>query len=137
MSVTQPVTPAPIRRTARCAVLRGRGAAADRRRRVAVAAGAALLAAGLAGCSGGQSAVGTVQYSSGHGNLVQVANPVVDQCHRLSPGGARAITNNTLVDMRMFRSRDCSGPESAYVATTFSDTAVDGELPWRSFNFVH
>jgi hypothetical protein len=135
MSVTQPVITALTRRTRRPSTRAG--AAADRRRRVAVAAGAALLAAGLAGCSGDRSSVGPVRYSSGHGNLVEVSNPVVDRCHRLSPGGARAVTNGTLVDLRVFRSRDCSGPEAAYIATTLTDTATAGGLPWRSYDFVH
>lgn len=106
-------------------------------RRLTIATGAALLALALTGCSGlGRSMVGTVSYDTKHELLVTLTSPSVKGCHKLSPGGATKVRNNTLVDMRLFRTRDCQGPYT-YVATNTTDQIAPRTLTWRSYNVVH
>ncbi|MEU8542609.1 hypothetical protein AB0C52_21960 [Streptomyces sp. NPDC048717] len=106
-------------------------------RRLTIATGAVLLSLAVSGCSGlGRSMVGTVSYETAHDIEVTVTSPVVRGCHRLSPGGATRVRNATLVDMRLFRTRDCRGP-NIYVATRTSDQIAPGTLPWRSYSVVH
>ncbi|MFK4225845.1 hypothetical protein [Streptomyces sp. NPDC019890] len=107
-------------------------------RRLRVVAGAALLTIALAGCSGlGRTAVGTISYGSANERLVMVSNPLVTGCHSLGPAGATTVTNNTLVDIILYPSRDCSGDESTYLPTETSDDIAPGAPLWRSYSTVH
>ncbi|MEV7423821.1 MULTISPECIES: hypothetical protein [unclassified Streptomyces] len=108
-------------------------------RRLGLAAGAACLAlAATTGCSGlGRSALGTIAYETGQKRLLQVDNPSVRGCHRLAPAGAVAVTNRTLVDIVMYRTADCTGGNTIYIATTVSDVIAPGSGPWRSYSVVH
>lgn len=109
-----------------------------RRRRLGVAAGAALLTLAASGCSGlGRTAVGPVTYTTEKDAVVSVNSPSVKGCHRLAPAGAKEIVNRTLVDLVLYTSRDCSGEGSAYVATTFTDVKAGSSPPWRSYRIVH
>jgi hypothetical protein len=106
-------------------------------RRLTIATGAALLSLAVAGCSGlGRTMVGTVSHETEHGAEVTVTSPGVRGCHRLAPGGATLVRNATLVDMRLFRTRDCRGPYT-YVPTRTADQIAPNTLPWRSYNVVH
>ncbi|MET9376543.1 hypothetical protein ABZX98_20755 [Streptomyces sp. NPDC002992] len=107
-------------------------------RRLGIAAGAALLTLGVAGCSGlGRSAVGTITYETGNEVAVTVTSPSVRGCHRLAPAGATRIENRTLVDIIMYPTRDCRGSEPIYVPTRSADSIVPGTAPWRSYTVVH
>ncbi|RDG39193.1 hypothetical protein [Streptomyces corynorhini] len=108
-------------------------------RRLGLAAGAACLAlAATTGCSGlGRSALGTIAYETARKRMVQVDSPAVRGCHRLAPAGAVAVTNRTLADIVMYRTTDCTGKDSIYVATTVSDVIAPGAGPWRSYRVVH
>ncbi len=107
-------------------------------RRLAGAAGAALLTLAVAGCSGlGRTAVGTLTYETVRENTFTVSNPLVTGCHRLGLVGAAAIVNRTMVDIIVYPTPDCSGDESIYVATTTSDLVAPGARPWRSYSLVH
>lgn len=109
-----------------------------RRRRSGIAAGTALLALTVAGCSGlGRTAVGPVTYMTERNATVTLQSPPVRGCHRLDPAGAKAVTNGTLVDLVLYRTPDCTGPGSTYLATTFSDVNGTSAPPWRSFRTVH
>ncbi|MGW0789267.1 hypothetical protein ACWD04_13650 [Streptomyces sp. NPDC002911] len=108
------------------------------RRRAGMAAGAALLTLAATGCSGlGRTAVGPVSYTTAQDEVVTVHRPSVKGCHTMEPAGAGKVDNRTLVDMILYTTRDCSGRETAYVATTFTDTNAARALPWRSYRFVH
>ncbi|MFC9946060.1 hypothetical protein [Streptomyces pratensis] len=108
------------------------------RRRTGIAAGAVLLTLTVTGCSGlGRTAVGPVSYSTDQDKVVTVHSPSVKGCHRMEPAGAQKIENNTLVDIILYTTPDCTGRQSAYVATTFSDANAGRALPWRSYRFVH
>lgn len=108
------------------------------RRRTGIAAGAALLALAATGCSGlGRTAVGPVSYTTEQDKVVTVHSPSVKGCHTMEPAGSGKIYNRTLVDIVLYTTRDCSGRETAYVATTFSDTNAAHALSWRSYRFVH
>ncbi|GLF95871.1 hypothetical protein [Streptomyces yaizuensis] len=111
------------------------------RRRLARAGGAALLAvatAAVAGCSGlGRTAVGTVEYETAAHRHVQVNSPLVTGCHAVETPGAVRVLNNTLVDMIMYPTGDCSGDASIYVPTTTSDVVAPGAGVWRTYSFVH
>jgi hypothetical protein len=107
-------------------------------RRLAIAAGATLLTFAVAGCSGlGRNAVGTVSYETSLQRSVLVGNPLVRGCHRLAPAGAVRISNRTLVDFMLYRTPNCSGPGSTYVASTFTSNIAPGTPPWRSYSIVH
>ncbi|MFI8823161.1 hypothetical protein [Streptomyces sp. NPDC053431] len=107
-------------------------------RRLTIATGAALLSLAVAGCSGlGRSAVGTISYETGRELLVTVTSPSVKGCHRLAPTGATRIENNSLVDLQLYRTRDCRGDKPVYVATNTGDEITPGTLPWRSYSVVH
>lgn len=107
-------------------------------RRIGVAAGAALLTIAVAGCSGlGRNAVGTIEYVTERERVVTVTNPLVTGCHRLSPPGATAVSNKTLIDMVLYPNRECSGGMTTYVATASSDTIAPGARPWGSYTLVH
>ncbi|WP_330242161.1 hypothetical protein [Streptomyces sp. NBC_00525] len=109
-----------------------------RRRRLAIAAQAVLLTLTVAGCSGlGRTAVGPVIYTTERDAVIQVNSPSVKGCHRLAPAGAKAVANETLVDIILYPTPDCSGPGTAYVATSFSDENAHTAPPWRSFSTVH
>ncbi|WP_250289858.1 hypothetical protein [Streptomyces atroolivaceus] len=108
------------------------------RRRSGIAAGAALLTLAVAGCSGlGRTAVGPVAYTTGRDEVVTLHSPSVKGCHELARDGAEKVENRTLVDIILYTSRDCTGRQSAYVATTFTDANAARALPWRSYRFVH
>ena len=109
-----------------------------RRRRLGIAAGTTFLALAVAGCSGlGRTAVGPVTYTTEHDATVTVHSPLVRGCHRLDPAGAKAVSNNTLIDLILYQTPDCTGPGTTYVATTVSDVTGTGVPPWRSFSTVH
>lgn len=112
--------------------------ARHRRRRTGIAAGATLLTLALTGCSGlGRTAVGPVTYTTGRDRVVNVQSPVVTGCHEMAPAGAHEVINRTLIDMILYRTRDCSGGGTTYVATTLTDVNSPRSLPWRSYRFVH
>ncbi|MEV0966599.1 MULTISPECIES: hypothetical protein [unclassified Streptomyces] len=107
-------------------------------RRLGIAAGAVLLTAALAGCSGlGRTAVGTVNYEPGGVRVVTVSNPVVTGCHSLLPDGAVRIENATLIDLIAYRTPDCTGGDTTYIATTLFNNIAPGTQPWRSYRWVH
>lgn len=109
-----------------------------RRRRLGVAAGAALLTLAVSGCSGlGRTAVGPVIYSTERDAVILVNSPSVKGCHRLAPAGVHEVENRTLVDVVMYRTRNCTGRDTTYVPTTFTDTKAPPSLPWRSYSIVH
>ncbi|MFH8475638.1 hypothetical protein [Streptomyces sp. NPDC018000] len=109
-----------------------------RRRRLGTAAGAALLTLTVAGCSGlGRTAVGPVTYTTERDAVIMVNSPSVRGCHRLAPAGAKEVSNGTLIDIILYRTRDCTGPGTTYLATKLSDVNGAHALPWRSFSTVH
>ncbi|MGW1231978.1 hypothetical protein [Streptomyces californicus] len=109
-----------------------------RRRRLGAVAGVSLLALAAAGCSGlGRTAVGPVTYTTERDAVVQVNSPSVRGCHRMAPAGAHEVENGTLVDVILYRTRDCTGRGTTYVPTRFSDVTAPGSGPWRSYSFVH
>ncbi|MEU1124796.1 hypothetical protein ABZ371_14790 [Streptomyces sp. NPDC005899] len=109
-----------------------------RHRRARMAAGAVLLTLGVSGCSGlGRTAVGPVIYTTGQDRIVSVQSPTVRGCHRMAPAGARAVDNQTLVDLVLYPTTDCTGRSTTYVATDLSDVSAPRALPWRSYRFVH
>ncbi|MER6911317.1 hypothetical protein ABT354_06565 [Streptomyces sp. NPDC000594] len=112
-----------------------------RRRRIAAVSGVALLVAAvatIAGCSGlGRTAVGTVEYETAAHRHVQINSPRVTGCHAVESPGAVRVLNNTLVDMIMYPTGDCSGKGSIYVPTTTSNVVAPGAGIWRTYSFVH
>ncbi|MER5497386.1 MULTISPECIES: hypothetical protein [unclassified Streptomyces] len=109
-----------------------------RRRRLGIAAGTALLTLTVAGCSGlGRTAVGPVIYTTQRNVDIAVNSPPVKGCHRLAPSGAKAVFNETLIDIILYRTFDCTGPGTTYLATGLSDFNPPSVLPWRSFSTVH
>ncbi|MFE4648972.1 hypothetical protein [Streptomyces sp. NPDC056707] len=109
-----------------------------RRRRFGIAAGTALLTVTVAGCSGlGRTAVGPVTYVTERDAVIMVNSPSVRGCHQLAPAGAKEVLNGTLIDIILYRTRDCTGPGTTYVATTLADVNPPSALPWRSFSTVH
>ncbi|MER6996429.1 hypothetical protein [Streptomyces sp. NPDC000410] len=107
-------------------------------RRLGIAAGTALLSLAVAGCSGlGRTAVGTVTYETQRHAVVTVSNPLVTGCHRLAPSGAHRVENNTLVDLWLYTTPNCTGSNAEYVATTMFNNIAPGALPWRSYSTVH
>ncbi|WP_406448986.1 hypothetical protein OG782_08710 [Streptomyces sp. NBC_00876] len=108
-----------------------------RRRRLGIAAQAALLTLTVAGCSGlGRTAVGPVTYTTERDAVIMVNSPSVKGCHLL-PLGAKAVANGTLIDIVLYRTRNCTGPGTTYLATTLTDVNPPTALPWRSFTTVH
>ncbi|MFF7711995.1 hypothetical protein ACIOWI_03615 [Streptomyces sp. NPDC087659] len=107
-------------------------------RRLGIATGAVLLTAALTGCSGmGRTAVGTVTYQAGADRVVTVSNPVVTGCHKLRPAGAVRIENATMIDLIAYRTPNCTGGDTEYIATTLFDNIAPGTQPWRSYSWVH
>ncbi|MFJ9828317.1 hypothetical protein ACIRSU_28710 [Streptomyces sp. NPDC101160] len=107
-------------------------------RRLTIATGAALLSLAVTGCSGlGRSMVGTVSYETGRGLGVRVTSPSVKGCHRLAPAGATKVENSTLVDMRLYRTRNCDAPHNTYLPSNSGDEIAPGTLPWRSYSVIH
>ncbi|WP_369143647.1 hypothetical protein [Streptomyces sp. R44] len=108
------------------------------RRRLTTATGAVLLTLAVAGCSGlGRSTVGTIEYETQRELLVSVTSPSVNGCHRLAPSGVTKVRNNSLTDIVMYRTRDCTGGNSIYVATNTANWTAPDTLPWRSYSVVH
>lgn len=107
-------------------------------RRLTIATGAALLTLAVTGCSGlGRSMVGTLEYETGRELAVTVTSPSVKGCHRLAPSGVTKIVNNTLVDIQLYRTRDCRGEKPTYVASSSGNEIAPGTLPWRSYSVIH
>ncbi|MFF3323418.1 hypothetical protein [Streptomyces sp. NPDC002889] len=107
-------------------------------RRPAVAAGAALLALAITGCSGlGRTAVGPLTFETGRKHHVTLNSPPVGGCDSPGPDGAVAVENETEVDVILYPTADCSGDESIYVPSGMSDVVAPGAGPWRSYSFVH
>ncbi|MFE0775375.1 hypothetical protein [Streptomyces sp. NPDC058861] len=108
------------------------------RRRLTTATGAVLLTLAVAGCSGlGRTAVGTIEYETEREVGVQVTSPSVKGCHRLAPSGATKVENNTLVDIVLYRTRDCRGEDPTYLPSDTGDRIVPDTLPWRSYSVIH
>ncbi|WEH42371.1 hypothetical protein OG233_24180 [Streptomyces sp. NBC_01218] len=109
-----------------------------RRPRAAGAVLLALTALGAAsGCSGlGRTAVGPVIYTNERDVEVMEQSPLVRGCHAL-PGGAKTVDNNTLIDMVLYRSRDCTGKGSTYLSTRLTDQDAPSTPVWRSYTLVH
>lgn len=108
------------------------------RRRLTTATGAVLLTLAVAGCSGlGRSAVGTISYETERELVVTVTSPSVKGCHRLAPSGVTKVENNSLLDIVMYRTRDCRGENSIYVPTKSGNRIAPDTLPWRSYSIVH
>ncbi|MFF4184219.1 hypothetical protein ACFYZ9_13600 [Streptomyces sp. NPDC001691] len=111
---------------------------ARRRRRTRIAAGAALLALATTACSSlGRTAIGTISYSIGPETTVTLTSPKVRGCHRLPPSGTTGLSNNTLVDMVMYRTPDCTGKDTTYIGSRLTNNVAPKAAPWRSFSFVH
>ncbi|MFI6683460.1 hypothetical protein [Streptomyces sp. NPDC050485] len=111
---------------------------ASRRRRTAIVAGTVLFALATAACSElDRTAVGTVSYSTGTAQAVTLTSPKVRGCHRLPPTGATYVNNNTLVDMVMYPTPDCTGKVTTYIGSKFADNVAPKAAPWRSYTFVH
>ncbi|MER5849044.1 hypothetical protein ABT126_18790 [Streptomyces sp. NPDC002012] len=109
-----------------------------RRRRLGIAAGTVLLTLTVAGCSGlGRTAVGPISYTTERDAVIMVNSPSVKGCHPLAPAGAKEVSNGTLIDIILYRTPNCTGPGTTYLATTLSDVNGAGALPWRSFSTVH
>ncbi|WP_406345082.1 hypothetical protein [Streptomyces sp. NBC_00648] len=114
------------------------GRSASARRRLGFAAGAALLTLATAACSAlGRTAVGTFSYSTTAERIVKISSPPVKGCHRMAPSGATAVLNNTLADVRVYRTLNCRGKEMAYIPSRLGDNIAPNTLPWRSYAFVH
>ncbi|MFF3603441.1 hypothetical protein [Streptomyces sp. NPDC002463] len=108
------------------------------RRRLTTATGAVLLTVAVAGCSGlGRTAVGTIRSETQREFVVTVTSPLVQGCHRLAPSGVTKVHNNSLNDIMMYRTRDCKGGNSTYVATNSANWIAPDTLPWRSYSIVH
>lgn len=109
-----------------------------RRRRARIAAGAVLLALATTACSSlGRTSVGTVTYSIGADTDVKLTSPKVRGCHRLPPSGTTELYNNTLVDMVMYRTPDCTGKDTTYIGSRLANNTAPKAAPWRSYSFVH
>ncbi|MFC9797575.1 hypothetical protein [Streptomyces sp. NPDC057695] len=109
------------------------------RRRLTTATGAVLLTFAVAGCSSfGRTMVGTLSYETDREVVVTVTSPSVNGCHRLlAPSGVHRVENNTLVDIRLYPTRDCKGKHNIYLPTNTSYRVAPGALPWRSYNVIH
>ncbi|MER0445009.1 hypothetical protein ABR738_10585 [Streptomyces sp. Edi4] len=122
MSVTASQSPAPSRR----------------RRRTRIVTGAVLLALATTACSSlGRTAVGTISYTAGSDRSTTLTSPKVRGCHRLPPAGTKQVLNNTLVDMVMYRTPDCTGKDTTYIGSRLTDNAAPRAAAWRSYSFVH
>ncbi|WP_438294429.1 hypothetical protein [Streptomyces sp. HUAS TT7] len=109
-----------------------------RRRRTRLAAGAVLLTLATTACSSlGRTSVGTITYSIGPETSVMLTSPKVRGCHKLPPSGTTELYNNTLVDMVMYRTPDCTGKDTTYIGSRLANNTAPKALPWRSFSFVH
>ncbi|MFF0436602.1 hypothetical protein ACFYU9_30850 [Streptomyces sp. NPDC004327] len=107
-------------------------------RRLTIATGTVLLTFAVAGCSGlGRSAVGTISYETGRELAVTVTSPSVNGCHRLAPSGVTKIENASMLDLRLYRTRDCTGEHNIYLPSRSGNEIVPGTPPWRSYSVVH
>ncbi|MEU9096238.1 hypothetical protein [Streptomyces sp. NPDC048361] len=123
MSVTASQSPAPASR---------------RRRRTRIVAGAVLLTLATTACSSlGRTAVGTVSYPVGPDHAISLTSPKVRGCHRVLPTGTSEVFNNTLVDMIMYRTPDCTGKDTTYIGSRLTNNVAPQAPPWRSYSFVH
>ncbi|WP_051944195.1 hypothetical protein [Streptacidiphilus rugosus] len=96
-----------------------------------VLGGAALLAA-LAGCA--DPPVGTV--SASNGRVVEtISNPPDKACHLFAPIGVSSVFDNTLADMRLYPSADCTG-HNDYLSTETSVGVGANNVVYRSYSFV-
>ncbi|MFE9121211.1 hypothetical protein [Streptomyces sp. NPDC007172] len=109
-----------------------------RRRQRRLTAGAVLLVLATTACSSlGRTAVGTVSYAIGPETSVTLTSPKVSGCHRLPPSGTTQVYNNTLVDMVMYRTPNCTGKDTVYLGSRLANNVAPKALPWRSYSFVH
>ncbi|AXG77290.1 hypothetical protein [Streptomyces paludis] len=108
-------------------------------RRLALAAGAALLTLGGAtGCASlDRTGLGTIAYETANKHLVQVDSPRVRGCHRFAAAGAVKVTNRTRVDLVMYPSDHCAGGNTVYIPTATADEVAPGAGVWRSYTLVH
>ncbi|MFE7548441.1 hypothetical protein [Streptomyces gardneri] len=109
------------------------------RRRLTTATGAVLLTLAVAGCSSlDRTMVGTLSYETDRDVVVTVTSPSVNGCHPLLvPRGATRVENNTLVDIRLYPTRDCKGKHNIYLPTSTTNEIAPGALPWRSYSVIH
>ncbi|MFF5916907.1 hypothetical protein ACFY8C_00985 [Streptomyces flavochromogenes] len=108
------------------------------RRRLTTVTGAVLLTSAVVGCSSGRTMVGTLSYETEREVVVTVTSPSVNGCHRLlAPRGVTRVENNTLVDIRLFPTPNCTGQHNIYLATNTSNQVAPGALPWRSYSVIH
>ncbi|MEV6553437.1 hypothetical protein AB0M57_32770 [Streptomyces sp. NPDC051597] len=106
--------------------------------RLALTGGAALLALAASACANlDRTAVGTFSYATSAERVVKIGSPPVKGCHRMAPTGATAVHNNTLADVRLYRTLDCRGKEMTYVPSRLGDNIAPNTPPWRSYAFVH
>ncbi|MEU3501871.1 hypothetical protein ABZ726_14225 [Streptomyces hundungensis] len=109
-----------------------------RRRRTRIAGGAMLLILATTACSSlGRTAVGTISYTIGPETSVKLTSPKVRGCHRLPPAGTTEVYNNTLVDMVMYRTPNCTGKDTTYLGSRLANNTAPRAAPWRSYSFVH
>ncbi|GGT96117.1 hypothetical protein [Streptomyces violascens] len=109
-----------------------------RRRRTRLAAGVVLLTLATTACSSlGRTSVGTITYSIGPETSVMLTSPKVRGCHKLPPSGTTELYNNTLVDMVMYRTSDCTGKDTTYIGSRLANNVAPKAAPWRSYSFVH
>ncbi|MFI5986351.1 hypothetical protein ACIBEA_36505 [Streptomyces sp. NPDC051555] len=112
-------------------------------RRIRVITGAAALLLTATACSGlGRSTVGTLTFRGQESPVeLSYANTSVKGCHEIDvPKGATHVVNNTLVDVVLYRTPDCTKTDRAdgiYVATTMSNVTAPDSSPWHSFRVVH
>ncbi|MFE6846753.1 hypothetical protein [Streptomyces sp. NPDC057686] len=114
-------------------------------RRIGVITAAAALLLTATACSGlGRSTVGVLTFR-GHDSPAELSysNTPVTGCHKIAlPKGATHVENNTLVDIILYPTLDCTkvgeaNGDGIYVATTLSNVTAPVALPWRSFSVVH
>ncbi|MFK8908721.1 hypothetical protein [Streptomyces sp. YS-3] len=107
--------------------------------RLGLAAGAAaLLTLATTGCSSlNRTAVGTFSYATSAERVVKIGSPPVNGCHHMAPAGATTVHNNTLADVRLYRTLDCRGKEATYLPSRLGDNIAPRTPPWRSYAFVH
>ncbi|MFF5446281.1 hypothetical protein [Streptomyces sp. NPDC012888] len=111
-------------------------------RRIAATTGATLLLLAATACSADRTTVGPLSFRA-HDSPIEVTynSTSVNGCHRIGlPRGAAHVENNTLVDVILYRTRDCrklDKQDGTYIPTETSNVTAPHTLPWRSFSVVH